>query len=571
MIEQYLLGLEAMLAVLIFVIAKKEKTYPNSRWRLVYITPVLVIAAFTAFCEFSIFFITAYIAVLLLSFALFYEDIKSKRILASCAFLLFVGTMINIGTNPDYAKEDFSGDFEKGFTEMKARYVLTEEKGIDWDTLYEKYMPKFREVDKTQDFTENYKLWAQFTGEFHDGHVGYQMRDDVRTERALLETYGNDFGLSFIKLETGEYVAINVEGYENSYSISGEDKMFDLREEYMADDAKNVRLTLKNAGIKNGTVIKAVNGQSIEALYADIPCFCQEFPVKENEEFFLPVYAAGINADSIEITFLDENSEEKTVTAPRLGAYAGRLFNTIEKIDEGVNISNLDWKEIDDQTVLLRLSSMAYDLESYDGTDYTEMTEEIRKKLLDYKDKGVKNIIFDLRRNSGGSPFMVTGVTKLFAPLGEHTYCYSAKINEKTACFDREADGKYTIDQPFSYTGEDLFHDGNIILLVNAETVSAGDDMTNMMSEYPNVKVVGFTTSNNSCQAVSSASLSIGSLSFSAVPNLDANREVIIDTRADRKETISLDERIPVTKEAVEAIFTKGEDYVLDYVMGEMK
>ena len=95
--------------------------------------------------------------------------------------------------------------------------------------------------------------------------------------------------------------------------------------------------------------------------------------------------------------------------------------------------------------------------------------------------------------------------------------------------------------------------------------------MTNMMSEYPNVKIVGFTTSNNSCQAVSSASLSIGNLSYSAVPNLDENREVIIDTRADRKETISLDERIPVTKEAVEAIFTKGEDYVLDYVMGEMK
>ena len=136
--------------------------------------------------------------------------------------------------------------------------------------------------------------------------------------------------------------------------------------------------------------------------------------------------------------------------------------------------------------------------------------------------------------------------------------------------YDRGPDGKYIKNKELKYTGEDLWHDGKIVLLVNGETVSAGDDMTYMMGEYPNVTVVGFTSSNSSCQAVGSVSLDEGNLTFSAVPNLDNDGNVAIDTFTDHKGRVPFDEYIPFSSEAVTAIFDNGTDYQLDYVIKEL-
>ena len=37
----------------------------------------------------------------------------------------------------------------KAFKEMKTHYVLADYKGIDWDTLYETYLPLFQPVPNT--------------------------------------------------------------------------------------------------------------------------------------------------------------------------------------------------------------------------------------------------------------------------------------------------------------------------------------------------------------------------------------------------------------------------------------
>ena len=119
---------------------------------------------------------------------------------------------------------------------------------------------------------------------------------------------------------------------------------------------------------------------------------------------------------------------------------------------------------------------------------------------------------------------------------------------------------------PSAYEGEDLWHDGKVILLVNAKCVSAGDDMTYIMGSLPNVKVMGFTRSNSSCQAVTGVGLEEGEISFSAVPTLFPDGEIAIDTYSDHVGRTPFDEKIPFDQEAIDAIFDKGEDYLLDYV-----
>ena len=573
--------IELGLMILLFVMAKVSYNRPSNKLRILYAAPAFVAVAMLVFVGFNKYHAGIYAAAVLILGCLFMElkKVKQKQIIAG---LLAVVIAVNLGVivhASGYKRMPYLKDFEEAFTVMKEHYVLTEEKGIDFDALYAKYEPLFREVDKTQDGVENYKVWQQFTGEFYDGHVGYKTKSESEMRTAFCEAYGNDYGLSLIRLSSGEFAAINVEGYDNSYTINSTDHdnlgLFLIKDDYKPDTAEADRLTLKNAGIKNGTIITKWNGKPIEEYYGDISYYMEQYPVRENEEFFQPIYVAGMgkdmkygemNSDStVDITFIDTDGNEKTITAQSLGAYAPRMFDTMGKIDDGVNITNLNWQEVNEDTYMIRISEMIYDLDTYEGTDYTEMTQELREKVLALKESGVKNLIFDIRRNGGGSPYFVEGIACLFAPLGEHLTYYSAVINEETASFERGEDGRYKMGVPSGYVGEDLWHDGQIILLVNAETVSAGDDMTYMMGDFPNVTVMGFTSSNSSCQAVTGIGMEAGEINFSAVPNLLPNGEIAIDTYTDHVGRTPFDEKIPMTQDAITAIFDRGEDYVLQY------
>jgi hypothetical protein len=92
------------------------------------------------------------------------------------------------------------------------------------------------------------------------------------------------------------------------------------------------------------------------------------------------------------------------------------------------------------------------------------------------------------------------------------------------------------------------------------------DDMTYIMGQFPNVKVMGFTSSNSSCQATTGIDFGAGGISFSAVPNLLENGEIAIDTYTDHIGRTPFDEKIPFDETAITTIFDNGEDYLLDYV-----
>ena len=584
--------IELIMMVLLLIVAKQSAKRPDNRWRLLYATPTFISILMVLIIGFDVHHIGIYMAAAIQIICLFADKIKTKQIMAVGSAALIIITMVIIAISPSYHRQGYYADFEKAFNTMKEHYVLDKEKGIDWDALYAKYDPLFKEVDKTQNHVKYYQVWQQFTGEFYDGHVSYVGNSDGLFVDSLCRSYGNDYGLSLARLSTGEFVAINVEGYDNSYSIDGKDKDdvgFDaVKHVFKCEDAD--KLTLKNAGIKNGTIITKWNGKPIDEYYDNVKYYMEQYPVRENEEFYLPIYVAGIGRDmdygvtyvpgetyrdtegkentdepKVDITYIDESGEEKTVTSPCLGSYAMRMYDTMCKLDDGVNITNLNWQKLNDDTYMIRISEMAYDQETYSGTDYSEMTDKLREEVTALKKEGVKNIIFDLRSNGGGSPYFVEGIACLFAPKGEHLTYYSAVINEDTATYERGEDGKYVMGTPSSYEGEDLWHDGKIILLVNAKTVSAGDDMTYMMGDFPNVEVIGLTSSNSSCQTVKSLSLECGQISFSAVPNLLPNGEVAIDTYTDHVGRTPFDYKIPFNQEVIENIFDNGEDYLLKY------
>ena len=559
---------EAVWMIALIVTPWIQKRIVSDKWRYLYVIPALVTCGLAGFVGLNPYLIGMCVAGVL---ALAQMDLKkaSVKMIMSGAGALILLVCLGLGDQAG-KRIDFKSDFEEAFSTMKEHYVLDVEKGIDWDALYKEYAPKFAEVTKSQDQTEGYCLWQEYLRNFYDGHVSF-VPGDVFKEEEIYKAYGNDYGLSLLRLADGRFVAVNVEGESGAYSVMENDTVFTKLDRLRVEDASAKHLTLKESGIHSGTVITKWNGKAVEDWYEDVRCYMFQSPDRENELFYLPLYVAGIGGECVSIEFLDDAGEKKSVDAPKLGGYLGRMNSTLNRLDNGVNISNLDWQEIDEDTVLLRIYSMAYDLKNYSGSDYSKMMDELRPVILEYREKGVKNLILDLRKNTGGSPYMVAGVASLFAPEREFTYYYSAVLNEKTGIFERGEDGKYQKGKATNYSGEDLWKDGKIILLVNGETVSAGDDMTNQMAEFPNVWIMGFTKSNSSCQAVTEVKLSGGKVSFSAVPNLDENGAVVIDTFADHVGRVPCDEIVPLTEEVIYGMFLEGEDVLLNHAIQTFK
>lgn len=250
--------------------------------------------------------------------------------------------------------------------------------------------------------------------------------------------------------------------------------------------------------------------------------------------------------------------------ADRLGAYADRWKESMEILNKGVEISNLEWENIDDKTALMRMRFMSYDAKE----NFSEMEKEIREKLLALKEAGVTNLIFDLRSNGGGSGSYVEHIIKLIAPEGEHVYACDGVFDVESLQYKKGAKpGTWEVGECETYQGEALWSHGNIIILVNAQTVSAGDHFTQLASAFPNVTVMGLTHSNCSAQGISSVQFDYGYLSYSAVLLLKEDGTVFVDTDYNRESTVPLDIQIPFDEKAVKMMFDDGEDYVLWYAM----
>lgn len=533
--------LELILAVSLFILAGYADKVLSPKWKLCYMLPMVVGLVYgglfgTDACLSGIYIGSA------LALLGFIREKKKFRQMISLVFgaLVLCGVPVCL-YSPGYRAPDYAAEFRKGFETMEKYYVLAEHKGISWTSLYEEYMPRFEEVQKNHDAVGNLILWNAFCREFRDGHVNYSVTDEKVLKEARERVYGNDYGLALMTLADGRTVAVNVEP----------DSL------------------LTRAGIHNGTVITAWDGQEIEALKSRMDTTVYyPFPDKENEAFYSALPIAGKGGDQVEITWLDERGEQRTLEVPRMGYYALRLEETLDILDQGIKSSNLDWLKLDGNTCCLRLKGMMYDSETYSNGDHSKMQEEIREKLNMLKEEGVHKLIIDLRSNGGGSPQFIMAIAELFAPEGEHTYCYDGVWDEKNKCFLKdETSGKYVPGNGLRFEGKNLWQDGEILILVNAMTISAGDHFVQIMSAFDNVTIMGFTRSNSSGQAVRGVNFEQGSLSFSAVPALREDGSIFVDTDTSGISQVPLDVKIPFDERAVEALFEKGEDYLLTRAM----
>lgn len=522
-------------AILLYILAGIARKYISSKWRAFYCAPAVLVMIILGVQGFEISLFGAYIGAILLLVGFIKDDVKVRRIACVGAFVLTLITIPVCMFNKGYRSADYVQDFKDGVDMMKEHYILAEHKGVDFDALYEKYLPMFEEANKNHDPVANYIAWCCFCAETNDGHNYFMAKDQDDMEEAYRRACGNDYGLSLMKLADGSIVAVNVE--DNEF--------------------------FKAAGIQNGTVVTSWDGRDILEVARESLIFkMTTYADKDNEDFEIAIYAAGMGGERVKITYLDATGAEKELELSKMGDYYDRVKTTREIIHRGVETGHMMWAEVSEDAVVLRIKMMQYDSEASKTENYSAMQQQIREKAAEYQAAGKTHLILDLRSNGGGSGQMVKAIASLFALPGEYYYCSDGLWDDKAEGYVRDAQGNYVPGKEHYFQGENIWN-GPITLLVNQESASASDHLTMVMQGMENVKVMGFTEPNGSGQGLNGIYLESGDLSFSSALMMNRNGEIYIDSGMDRESGNQIDVVIPFDAEAVRVLFDEGGDYVL--------
>lgn len=438
----------------------------------------------------------------------------------------------------NYSYQGWTDSFISTVHTMEKEYPISEWKGIDYDALLEEFVPRIQEAERNNDLTAFGIALHDYSNRFYDGHVSLSPANAEITASINRELTGNDYGLSLITMDTGTVVAIHVEPGSEAEAN----------------------------GIHTGTIITLWDSVPVNEAKNSFELPIRP-PVKENEEPTRTMLLAGKGGDSVSVTFIADNGEQKTVTLNRIGDYMTRFMEVSSKFSHRVeNDENFSYKMVSDTCGYLRIHSESLpvfeSIYAVFAGESPSIADKVDKILEELQSKGMTSLIIDIRNNTGGYPQVSAAVASLFA---EESFTYTWEY-----C-TRDDKGQIYKAEPLVVRQNGKWKDIPVVVLVNQNTVSAGDGMADLLSSFSNVILMGMTPSKCSYQTTGGEIyLADGyyTIYYSVVLGVDKDNNPNIDTDASRETRIPLDVEIPINKVAIEKIFgADQQDYELEYAI----
>lgn len=454
-------------------------------------------------------------------------------------FMTFYNTIMveNIHNLNYYSYTD---SFNKTISILKKEYVLNEHKKIDYDKLYSKYYPLIEQAENENNEQLYYKTMFEFSRNFKDGHFKFEiyyttLEETIRRLDFANDYYNKDYGFGSVLLSDGNIVAILVDENSEAY----------------------------NKGLRDGMIITKKDNIDIHKVLDEIITNIGACPVLEDERLLNSFYLFGQGNDEINVSFLNEENEEITITIRATDNTTSKLDELYWKIMyQDYDLENLDTKMLDSNTGYIYVSNEMYSpfkgAVGYLFDDSSYLTKVVDEKLQNLINQGMTDLIIDLRANSGGYLTESEAIASLFT---NDSYLVLKDAKYFSNLYDKSylrGNGKYS--------------NMKITVLVNSDTASAGDCLAYLLSKNPNVRLVGFTNSNNSAQSVGGVIFLSGGTSLINYPiykSYGNDDKIFIDTDFTGMANIKLDYRINITKENIKDIFYSDEnyDYVLNYAI----
>lgn len=422
----------------------------------------------------------------------------------------------------------YTESFKNMLDTLEKEYCLNSWKKIDYDALYKEYLPQVEEAERNNNEVEYAAIITKVTHKFYDSHT-----DSCFSSNIYLDTCeymaGNDYGLSMIRVDDGSVIAVSVEP----------------------------NCEANKEGIHNGTTIVAWNGKDIDEAVAETDCcfpgVC--FPVKENEDVFRPMFLAGKGEECVDITFINDEGAEQTISVKNIDTYYDRLISTYTKLLH-LNTEQRNFYScmLDDKCGYIQIIEESYD-DFWDNVAYVrngyypKLTEYYADMIKNLESQGMEYLVIDIRNNGGGNDCVAGALASLFTDEKKHM---------ASAGYE-DTEGYHICESQYIYP-DGRYKDLPVAVLVNSQCASAGDSMAKMLGDCDNVTLMGITSSSGVCQYTGGLiclTENIG-VCYPVFLCLSENGTSLIDTDDTMENNIPLDLKIPITKENAEKIF--GED-----------
>lgn len=448
---------------------------------------------------------------------------------AVCLLSLFFNIDKSVSVN--YSNRDLKSAYISLCDYFEENYIMNEWKKPDYEKIKADGLKLIDEAEKTGDITKYYEAVYEFTNSFYDGHMGISFYDGNDYLITRIKQF-NDYGLSLITLDDGTTIAVDVEdGLE----------------------------------IKNGDTVTKWNGvpidQAIESVHVPMP-----EPVAENDRIDKTFWLACMGGESVEVSFINSDNEEKTLTLDKLDSEMPRALKA-RRLFCHVTDEAYSYKMLNGNTGYLKITSEEtdwfHDYLAYCTGNHNYAREMFRNDLRELKNQGMTKLVVDIRNNGGGYDEVATALASLFTK--EKMYAYSFGIRKN---------GEYikTADRYVSADGE--FSDIEVLVLTNMRCASAGDGMVLYLSRLDNVTVAGLSCPAG-CNQESGGSIFMPKgivVNFPVGLVLDEEANPNIDVDYSRQSRTPLDVKIPLTKEAALEIFNEenfdnGKDYELEWAI----
>ena len=444
----------------------------------------------------------------------------------------------------NYSHYGWTESFEGAIDTMEKYYVLNEWKDIDYDKIRNELIPKVKDAEKRGDELDYIIALYELKYEFGDGHV--TVRGNSGKRDAAMERYaGNDYGFSLFRTEEGQIIAICVDKEADCYK----------------------------KGIHNGTVITKWNGVPVNQAADKVKCLDRNysFQTKENIYIAQPIFLAGQGGNRLSVGYINDMGHEETAMLDGRGEYIDRRTEVLRTLfgDNVILGDNYSTRMLDEKVGYLRVNEEEYSTDPMFVARSTisgfsqEMYDDLDRRLSEMRKNGMDRIIIDVRNNDGGNGFESRTIASLFTanPLSYNLAIYK--------------DGDYKVLIRAKHENRAKYNDIPIVVLVNGQTCSAGEEIVHYLKGSPNVTVIGNTGTWGNAQGTGGSVVLSDSkyeLRFPITPTVDDSNLPIVDTKGNRVSRLKLDHQITYTKEeAIEFFEHPNDDMVLDEAIEYIK
>lgn len=454
----------------------------------------------------------------------------------------------------DYSALTWTDAFKAAHDKFSREYAFSDWKGLDWDGLYNRFLPRIEEAQAARDEKAYYLALHGYICSIPDGHISLSSANAAVPKAIGRELAGGGFGMAVAELDDQRVIAAAV----------------------IASGPADL------SGIVAGAEILTWGGEPIKTAIGRIDVGAVPFKI----------LTGAVGGEAPQATTEHYRLEQaRLLTRGAVGAVVQVVFKNPEAAisqtatltavdDNGQTFSLLDFAKrpaLSDQ-VDYRILPEGYGYvmvrmeKDMSSSGYpTRIFLKFQEAITSFVAAGVRGVIVDLRGNYGGSDVLAADLCGFFYNASSF-YEYQEYYDKRNGQFLRITfnDSDAIVDN-LSINPQTHYFGGSVVVLVNPGTISSGEGPTMGIARLPRGSVIGFHGTNGSFGMVGGKIKMPGgyTIGYPFGRSVDANGVVQLDSR-NGNGGVAPNPRVPKTLKNVLA-YVAGTDVELQYAISYLR